>query len=225
MRLKIAALIAGIAMMTSPAWATSANINFSACPSGQTCPGQIGVSQTYNAGGYTVTAYGFEKNSDGVFVAGNLYVKQSGGDESGLGLANEHDREIDTNQFIQLDFTNLANAGITSGSLMIGSVQSGEGYGIYTSNQVGTLGSLDLNGTLDKTYLPISWTANDPIVGVNAYVPTHGSSGSDVLLMNFSANPPSPTPEPASLALMGTGLMGLAFVYRKYAKTSLAKNQ
>lgn len=215
MRIKLAVLIAGIAFLTAgPAWAGNITVNFSACPSGYTCPGAIGTSQTYSSAGYTITAYGFQHNAAGSYSATDLYVKESGGDESGLGISNETNHEIDSNQMIQLDLTNLANAGITSGSLMIGSVQSGEGYAISKSNAIGTLGSLELTGTLDETSFPISWTANDPILSITAYVPgSNGNPQSNVLLMDFSAN--QPTPEPASLVLVATGLAILGLGYLK----------
>lgn len=216
MRIKTIALVAGIALwMTSPAWAGTITYNFM-----QASGGKQGTQVTYTVNGYSITAAGYQEgfNSN---TPTDLYVKKSGGDESGLGINNENDHEIDTSQFIQLDLSSLADAGITSGDLSIGSVQSGEGYAVYTSDQLDSLGNWQLNGTQDNSPFSVSWSANDPILGITAYVPKYGKESSDVLLMSLSAT--DPTPEPASLVLMGTGLLALAFGYRRYSKFSLAK--
>jgi hypothetical protein len=237
MRIKTAALIIGIVLwMAAPAWAGTVTFSFANCnvtspsPLSGSCPGDLGTSQaTFGSdspSGYTVTASGYFTSSTSS-PSDNLYVKTSGGDENGLGLVSEDsDHEINTNQFIQLNLSSLANAGFTGGTLTIGSVQSGEGYSIFTSNTAGVLGSLELSGTTDNSPISVSWSASDPILGITAYVPAQGSSGSDVLLTSLSASTPNnPTPEPASLALMGSGLIALAIVSRRYSKVSLAKNQ
>lgn len=213
MRIKIAALAIGIALWTAPAWAGT--INFT-----QGYSGMQGTQLTYTLDGTTITATGYQEGWPNSKT--DLYVKTSGGDESGLGINNEDDHEIDTSQFIQLNLSNLAGLGITSGDLSMGSVQSGEGYAIYDSNKVGLPGSLQLTGTLDETPFSISWSAADPLIDVTAYVPKNGNCDADVLLMSLSTHN-DPTPEPASLALMGTGLLALAFGYRRYGKVSLAK--
>lgn len=223
MRIRTVALVVGIVMwMTAPAWAGTLDYNFADGYSGQQ-----GTSITYTTKGFSITASGFQEQWSGKDQPTDLYVKTNGGDESGLGIANENDHEIDTNQFIQLDLSSLTSDGIFGGNLSIGSVQSGEGYAIYTSGTSGQIGDLELTGIEDMTPFFVSWTAADPYVGITAWIPKDNNwrnqePHSDVLVMSLDPNP-SPTPEPASLLLMGTGLFGLAFVFRKYGKVSPAK--
>ena len=220
MRLKMAAIVAGVIMMASTAWAGTLNYNFSAGLSGQQ-----GTSLSYTQGGYTITAYGYQVGQPGN-TPEDLYVKTSGGDESGLGLANEYDHEIESNQFVQLNLTNLVTAGMTNGDLTIGSVQSGEGYSICTSSALGTLGNCPSSGDgqLNDQAFSVSWSASDPYLSIRGWVPPDGNSKANVLVMDFSTSAPtSDTPEPASLALMGTGLLCVAFAYRRLRSESPAK--
>ena len=136
----------------------------------------------------------------------DLYGKTSGGDENGLGLTGSGDFEIGTNQMVQLDLTNLINAGATSVTLQIGSVQSGEGYDIWEGSTLGSSGSLVItNGQLDETPFTVNLNSKDPYLGVSAYA-------DDVLLSSLAA---SPTPEPGTLALLGTGLLAFGFGLRR----------
>ena len=115
-------------------------------------PGTLGVSQAFTQNGLTITAYGFKTN--GTAIA--LYGKLGGGDENGLGLNGTVENEIGTSNFIQLDLTQVIASGAPSATMAIGSVQSGEGYNIYGSHTLGTLGTLLVsNGVTDGTAFPI----------------------------------------------------------------------
>lgn len=209
MKFKLAVAVLGAALcVASPGWATTITYDFSACPTGFTCPTAIGTSQTYTAGGVTITAYGF--NASG---ADNLYVKEGSGDESGLGLADGGtDHEIKPGSFVQLDLSNLAAKGVDSGTLTIGSVQKGEAYDICTSTAIGTLGTSCTPGTTNFTPVTISWSSSDPIVGLTA---TNG----DVLLVNSMTT--EPTPEPGTVTLLGAGaLMLAAMMFRRFRSSA-----
>jgi hypothetical protein len=209
MKFKFAAILLGALLWAAmPAHADTVTYDFGGCPMGHTCPGGIGTSQTYTSGAFTITAYGF--NLDG--SATPLYVKMSGGDETGLGLARKSDFEIQTDSMIQLDFTNLANAGILSGMLTLGSVQGGEGYTICESNTIGLLGGSCFSGTLDMTAFPISWSKADPILSITA-------NSHDVLLVSESSTF-TQTPEPATLTLVGTGLL---FAIRRFRSSAASR--
>lgn len=204
MKFKLAALVLGAALcVASPGWATTITYDF-----GSGSPGAIGTSQTYTAGGITITAYGFNPSG-----ADNLYVKQSGGDETGLGLADgTADHEIQVGSFIQLDLTNLAAKGVDSGFLTIGSVQSGEGYSICTSSAIGTLGTTCSTGNTNFSPVAISWSSADPIVGLTA-------TAGDVLLVNSMTT--EPTPEPGTVTLLGAGVLMLgAMMFRRFRSSA-----
>jgi hypothetical protein len=179
--------------------------------------GALGTVQTYTVNGINLTARGYTgvTSSTQTGTPTNLYGKTDGGDESGLGLASLHsDFEIGQGDFIQLDLSDVfQHLNVSSVQVAIGSVQKGEGYDIFGSNQLGVEGTkLISNGTLDDIFF------NLPNLGqFNFY--SIGSPVGDVLLTGLTVQgirpspppppPPAAVPEPTSLALLGVGLCGL----------------
>jgi hypothetical protein len=194
MRFKMATMLAGAALLlASPVWADTVSWNLSN-PSGP-----IGTSETYTAGGTTITAYGYNGSTPT-----DLFGKTAGGDETGLGLVGKSDDEIGGNAFVQLDLTQLISSGYTNFQLAIGSVQPGETYDVWGSNKKGVLGTLLLHGSLDGTKFSI------PDGGQYSFISITAPTG-DVLVDSFTAQ----TPEPSSLALLGTGLVALSGLIRR----------
>ena len=105
-------------------------------------PGDLGSSTaTFTESGLTLTAGGFGT------PAADLWAKNSGAGENGLGLSNDGDHEIDINHFVQID-SHLSPSGVTN-SLSLGSVQGiGERAAVFGSNAWGTRG--DQLTTLDE---------------------------------------------------------------------------
>ena len=167
----------------------------------------LGTSQAYTVNGITVTAYGFTNAG----APTNLYWKQAGGDENGLGLANTgSDHEIDTNNFIQLDLSDLIAKGATSAGMTIGSIQSGEGFNLYGSNTLGQIGVLLQSGTSTIDFTPFAI----PQFGTYKYVSVRASAA-DVLLDAVSAVLSSGctitiTGKPSASCVSITAIQGLA---------------
>ncbi|MDP9055208.1 MAG: Ig domain-containing protein, partial [Acidobacteriota bacterium] len=99
--------------------------------------GNLGNSRVFSVQGTSLTAYGF--NNNGTPTA--LYAKNQSSTEQGLGIASDSDYEINTSTFIQLDVSQLVAAGFTNAQILFNSVQAGEGYNVYGSNTLGTLGA------------------------------------------------------------------------------------
>jgi hypothetical protein len=144
-------------------------------------------------------------------------VKQGGAGEIGLGtVIDTADHEITNQDYVNLDLSNLVANGIFSGTLTLESLQAGEAFEICSGSSTSTFGTACSGplGTGAGTFVAnISWTGSSDdilsITGVNNNV-----AGADVLIGSLT----TPTPEPATLTLLGLGMFGLAGARRKAAK-------
>lgn len=179
----------------------------------------------------------------------NLYGKQEGGGETGLGVVADplgENEEFQNNNpgsgkphygFLILNISNLNSIpNVNYFQLAIGSAQSGELFTIWGSNNsscsgAGTssascssAGSATLlysgggnAGAVNGPFDVPNWQSYSYIWVGAAIDPTSSNTQSNILLdadISFSSTPAG-TPEPATLALAGSSLIGLAFYLRR----------
>lgn len=211
MRLKIATLLAGAFLfLTVPAFAVPANFCGSALGDGPT-----NIGQTLTVGGVVYTGWsGVSTSSQN--TQENLSCKFESVGESGLGIfTTGGDGEIDGNQFVQLDISALNASSLT---LQIQSLQVGEGFSIVGSDTNGVFGTdplasgtgnvSDVNSIRNVTFSTSGSGSKYEYIDITG----GGNCGGEDVLID---GPTSPTPEPGTYLLMGTGLLMLGFLMRR----------
>lgn len=183
-------------------------------------------TESYLESGYTISASGYDFHSSGPGTAHELFFKDAGTDEVGLGLVGTPNNELQVDssgnplQFIQLNLTSILSKGFTSGKIEIGSVQSGESFFLYGSNTLGVLGT-KLNST------PFTSSVDDQFISV----PSFGtytfisvvSAVDDVMPVAFQASV-VPVPEAASLVPAALAVVvAIAFEARRRRRRPMAQ--
>lgn len=207
------ALLGLAALMSATASQAAVQITFTSPP------GNVGSNtHTYSNGGYSVTATGYSNYNFGTNTgtANNLYDKNGGGDENGLGLAGDPsgDNEIwygggQTIPAILLDVSSLFST-VSSAQFMMGSTTANEHWILGGWN--GSSWSVVLTGTTEGSFMNLpgwgSYSQYAFISGGTVSGETH--TAGNVLLSALSLTPSVPEPGTWAMMLLGFGAIGIA---------------
>jgi hypothetical protein len=192
-------LACGILFFVGPAFAdstSSGSFDFASTL------GTLGTSDTLTSGSFSVVATGYSAPG----MTTNLYAKNDGPNEIGMGLAAGTDKEISGTQFIQLNLTQILSTNPTSVVLGVGSIQFPDTYQIWGSNTAGTLGTMLATNQSSFTFDLSSFGKYD-------YISVTSPTGT-VLIDGLTVNQPinRSASEPNSATLLLVGLAALASI-------------
>src|SRR6516165_8788249 len=214
--LRVALMAVAVGAVVASAGATRAatitwNLNL---PSGL-----LGTTQTYTAGGITITAAGFSSIPQlGINVQNvMLFGKNNGGDEVGLGLSNDPSgqNEITGLNIIRIDFSNVIMAGALPFSF---DFQMNSTTGTVGANieAWAVWGSFFQDGFADPPLM--TGTDENEHSGLQLfpfyYFKVFPGNSGNVLIANVSAEVPG-VPEPSTWAMMLLGFAGLGIAFRQ----------
>jgi PEP-CTERM motif len=200
-------LALGLAVLCSvPSWAGT--ISFADCSTvTSTKPvscagGSSSVDSLTYSSGIVATGYHW----DGTWGYTALAIKNGGTNETGLGVLDDPsgDNEITSYDAISLDLSVLGNG--TGFWLNMESVQPGESYRYcWGANATTQCAPIATGVTAGSIWLTLN--SADPFLYISA-------SGGNVLVSSITI-PDSQVPEPSSMMLLGSGLLGLAGIVRR----------
>jgi len=162
-----------------------------------------GTSHPYTVSGATITAYGYDNAGGPPNTPHELFYKNGGVGEFGLGITGTTDNELEVNgngvplQYIQLDLSSILGQGFTNGEIEVGSVQTGESFVLFGSNTLGSLGT-QIGGVFGSTFSETFVAV--PNFGAWNYVSVAARAG-DVMPVAFRALG-DPVPEPSTFYLI-----------------------
>lgn len=192
MKLTLLSVVAFVCVAATVASADTITFNFASTIN------SISTTASYTSDGVSITATG----------TADLFYKMGGGDETGLGLTNDPDHEIAAGQSITFDLSSLFSKNVTSLTLMLGSIQSGESASVCDANNMCiTFGSSDD----DKTVSILSLYA-DMLSHHSGQLTISGVTG-NVLVDELQAT--TAVPELSTLLLYGSGILTMALSLRK----------
>lgn len=204
---RVALLVVALAVLVAvPSWAGT--ISFADCSTVTTalpvtCAGGSAnvTSITYNSG---IVATGYYFNGS-TWSYGKLAIKNAGVDETGLGTMTDPsgDREISYTDAISLDLSVLGNG--TGFWLNMESLAGGDSYRYCWGPNATTVCTPIATNVTDGSI----WLTVD---GANPFLYISASTG-NVLVSSITI--PDQVPEPGSMMLLGSGLLGLAGIVRR----------